>query len=193
MSSNHLARRADCLPMFSTLGARMLIAEVHAASKAAAVLSFLLPVGRQALCGSRQCSKGRGADSAADLEDFVAAADVVSQHGSGGVSGGMRSRGSAWTSASTVSLAAFAGEEEADDGSEAGAPVPMYPPGRILWLLPNKQQGSGDTKPASASRRLRLYEVDQACFRRFLVTLDTATYHLPDSYIAALDGLGAAA
>lgn len=62
--------------------------------------------------------------------------------------------------------------------------VPLYPPGKILWMLP--ATGGGGSRGGTV---LGLYQMDQTSFRRFVVTLETAAHHLPDSYISALDRL----
>ncbi|KAL4425931.1 hypothetical protein ABPG75_009947 [Micractinium tetrahymenae] len=244
---------ADCLPMFSVLGARLLIEEVHAKSKAAAVVGSLLrrarlPQRRRAGSGSgsspRSSEAGSPSSAAGDLARTASSASSASSSlacelacGAGGCRGlcccpadsaselaevetlpaglgaslGLgRSRlqrcSSAWSTASTASIAAFASEAA---GADRGAAlVPMFPPGRILWLLPPTAEAQQEQGAASGARQQlgrqqvpgrqqqddlppQLVETDQAAFERFLFTTETVTLHLPDFYIRAIDAVAA--
>lgn len=208
--------------MFSALGARLLIEQVHASSRAASTVKCLLdrsglmpkPCAAtsslhrttstttapssapssacEAACSGDNCRSvcGAAADGASELQEIEAvAASATGRH---------RSDGSVvWSSStSSASITAFAGdaagdnegEAEGGDGREGGGDVgvlvPMYPPGRILWMLPSQRGGT-----AASGADLGLYVVDQTSFARFLLTIETAAHHLPDSYIAALDRL----
>ena len=208
--------------MFSVLGARMLIAEVHASSRAAEVVGSLLraarlaPGGRggagvsaslartasassassttssvmcEAACGAGGCrglcSAGAAADSASELLEIEEAAAAAAQPPHGGRH--RRGGSSTWSSASGASIAAFAADHGGCEGGEEGVAmglVPLYPPGKILWMRP--ATGGGGSRGGTV---LGLYQMDQTSFRRFVVTLETAAHHLPDSYISALDRL----
>ncbi len=228
-------RRADCLPMFSVLGARMLIEEVHANSKAAAVVGTVLRRARLArrrvgACGGSSTGSSSGCSSPSSAAGGLARtasnassagsslgceaaccsggcrglcccpADSASElaevdtppAGLGGSSGLGRSRlqriSSAWSTASTASIAAFASDAAGSD--RGSALVPMFPPGRILWLLPQK----AGAQERAGGRELppQLVETSQAAFERFLITLETtAAVHLPDFYIRAIDAVAA--
>lgn len=191
--------------MFSVLGARLLIEEVHARSRAAALVGSVLRRARgrpahgssASLDSSSEASGGAGTSyahrrtaSAASTSSLGSGAEgweIEEAGGScdGGAASRLRRCGSAWSSASTASIAAFASgpDHEAGgsgDGSTGAGLVPMAPPGRILWLLP-------DARDPSA--RPQLVETDQSSFRRFLFTLDTTHHHLPDTYSAVLASL----
>jgi hypothetical protein len=199
--------RADCLPMFSVLGARLLIEEVHAKSKVAAVVAAVVRRARgtrsgglersgstasstaatsqacESVCGGRGC-RGLCLDSTCELSEVEAAA---AGSGGGDASHRLERCGSAWSAASTSSLAAFAGD--ASSGAARGpALVAMFPGGKLLWLLPASTTGG-----QQSSQRPTLVETDQTAFERFLLTLETAVHHLPDCYQQALDSLAAAA
>lgn len=236
---------ADCLPMFSVLGARLLIEEVHAKSRAAAAIGSLLqrstcfswrrrggssagssssngikagilPAGHtrsasaassaggslscELVCGAGGC---RGlctcvADSASEMSEIEDASHPPSSSSTAPAAAGaciggacrLQRCSSACSSASTASIAAFAAEACADRGA---ALVPMFPPGRILWLLPpGEQKGGGrEEEQAQAAAGLQIVETDQSAFERFLVTLETFHVHLPDNYIQAINAVAA--
>jgi hypothetical protein len=203
--------------MFSVLGARLLIEEVHAKSKVAAVVAAVVRRARRArsgnqlansevgslersasnasssaatsqacesVCGARGC-RGLCLDSACELLEVEAAAAGSGRGGDASLR--LERCGSAWSAASTSSLAAFAGDAPA--GAACGpALVAMFPGGKLLWLLPASTNGG-----PQSSQRPTLVETDQTAFGRFLLTLETAVHHLPDCYQQALDSLAAAA
>lgn len=226
--------------MFSVLGARLLIEEVHATSKAAAVVGKLLqrarlPEGRRARAGGssspRSSDSGSPTSAAGGLARTASAASSAASSlacelacggggcrglcccpvdsaseladvetppaGLGGGSGLGRGRlqrcSSAWSTASTASIAAFASDSAG--GNRGAALVPMFPPGRILWLLPQKAEAAGGPQGQAQPREPppQLVETSQAAFERFLITLETtAAVHLPDFYIRAIDAVAAA-
>lgn len=130
--------------MFSVLGARLLIQEVHAKSWLAGLVGGLLArtrVGRAAAASSGRASLERSASvaSSASVHSMCcsSAADCSEIEEAGGSQPGgsrhLRRCSSAWSSASSASLAAFAAEAASEEGSEGGASVdralPMFPPG----------------------------------------------------------------
>lgn len=235
--------------MFSVLGARLLIEEVHAKSAAATVVQGLLRCAPRFGRQRRSSSAAAGGAAAGDDGCLTRTASVASSAASSSMScevacggGGCRglcaglpadsaselccaeeaglSRGgipahpgathrrssSTWSTASTASLAAFVSDPPPAGTADRGAAlVPMFPPGRILWLLPprhaaagrgGKQAGAagaaGNAQAGGADQPPQLVETDQSAFERFLFTTETATVHLPDWYIGAIDALAAA-
>lgn len=252
--------------MFSVLGARLLIEEVHAKSRAAAAVGSILRRTRIArrrrgsggssssedssstisssdapslartvssassaasslscelVCGAAGC-RGLCADSASELaeaDELAAALASGAAAGLGSACGGgssgtsrLQRCSSAWSTASTASIAAFAADASCGAAaSDRGASlVPMFPAGRILWLLPPQTStatactaigGGGGVAPLGVAEVSngggqpappQLVETDQSAFERFLFTTETATVHLPDFYIRAIDAVAAA-
>ena len=187
--------------MFSVLGARMFIEEVHAASR---------------WLGSGG-SNGGGPSAAAPAAS--AAAAVAAKKSSADPSGkdvvgmcellataGSASEVAEVEAAAAATLAAAGGGSQLRSGAVASAApgsslVHLYPPGRILWMLPPPpgSDGAGHDSWQLLQRLVglcearrpppTLVETDQRSLQRFLVTLQTAADHLPDCYIEALASL----
>lgn len=153
--------------MFSVLGARLLIEEVHAKSKAAALVGGIVRHARggrgggghsrTSSCASDTCVLGRtvSAASSATADSVADLSEIEEARGEGGSGGRLHRCSSAWSSASTTSIAAFA----ADAGCTAPAGdalVPMFPPGddpspaMPAWLRPGHAINGGCVPAAQA-------------------------------------------
>ncbi len=195
---------ADAIPMFSVHGARLLIDEMVAASQAAALLSRMAgALGLPTL----QCSAQRQVrEIDAAVRSSSGSADSGSDNGStaggfrrpsGGRSSGVSPRRRSVGDRTDVAL-----DVEGVEGvAAAGHETVMFPPGRLLWLLP----GGADAHPAAgvqkgwlawaagkgsgAAARHAVVDADQSTFRRFLILPSTAVHHVLDAYIDGLHSL----
>lgn len=137
--------------MFSVLGARLLIQEVHAKSRLAGLVSRLARTGRGSgaaagrstllRCGSSASTGSSLYSGATESSEIEEAAGCSGQPPAGGPRH-LRRCSSAWSSASTASMAAFAADAASEEGSEEGGTGgdrarPMFPPGEgkgVVWL-----------------------------------------------------------
>lgn len=153
--------------MFSVLGARLLIQEVHAKSRVAGLVGGLLARtrtrhasgaagGRSSLQRSTSSASSASFGSslqsgAAECSEIEEALECGTQPPPGG-SRHLRRCSSAWSSASTASLAAFAADAGSEEGSKGGSEggdraLPMFPPGELrkacwsLWLCSVEMAG----------------------------------------------------
>ncbi len=153
--------RADCLPMFSVLGARLLIQEVHAKSRLAGLVRGLLTRtqtgrGSSGAAGGRSTLERSTSSSSAgsswqsgstEPSEIEEALECSAQPPAGG-SRHLRRCSSAWSSASTASIAAFAADAASEEGSEGGSPggdraLPMFPPGEAPCVRAACWHGEG--------------------------------------------------
>jgi hypothetical protein len=133
--------------MFSVLGARLLIQEVHAKSRLAGMVGGLLArtrrsrgaAGRRSTLerstsGASSASFGSSLQSSTvESSEIEEALECGTQPPAGG-SRHLRRCSSAWSSASTASLAAFVADAASEEGSEGSSQggdraLPMFPPG----------------------------------------------------------------
>lgn len=147
------------------------------------------------VCGS-ECSGLCG--QAAPEDAALLASPALERQGSSAPLHRCPSTASTWSDASSVATTGVC-----EDAREGG--VPMFPPGRLLWLLPKplapgKQQPAElpRLRPADQRQQVQLRKQPQhvvveaqrrSLFRRFLLLPGTALHHVPAVYLHALHGL----